>query len=164
MFPTKIALVSTAIEDLDTILAIEESPDNSPYIGHWKRSQHQAAIADPDIAHLKVVLDKKILGYLILIGITNPDKSIQLKRIVVTQKRQGFGRQAIRLVKKMVFERFEAHRFWLDVMIHNTRASSLYLSEGFIEEGILRESLKQQDRFIDLKVMSILEQEYKMNN
>ena len=164
MFPTKIALVSTAIEDLDTILAIEESPDNSPYIGHWKRSQHQAAIADPDIAHLKVVLDKKILGYLILIGITNPDKSIQLKRIVVTQKRQGFGRQAIRLVKKMVFERFEAHRFWLDVMIHNTRASSLYLSEGFIEEGILRESLKQQDRFIDLKVMSILEQEYKKNN
>ena len=97
MFPTKIALVSTAIEDLDTILAIEESPDNSPYIGHWKRSQHQAAIANPDISHLKVVLDKKIVGYLILIGITNPDKSIQLKRIVVTQKRQGFGRQAIRL-------------------------------------------------------------------
>ncbi len=164
MLSTQVSLVPTVSEDLDTILALEESPDNSPYIGHWERSQHQAAIADPDIAHLKIVLGSKIVGYSILIGVTNPDKSIQLKRIVVTQKRRGFGRQAIRLVKKMVFEQFEAHRFWLDVMIHNTRASSLYLSEGFIEEGILRESLKQQDRFIDLKVMSILEQEYKKNN
>ena len=62
----------------------------------------------------------------------------------------------------MVFNQFKAHRLWLDVMVHNTRASALYLSEGFIEEGILRESLKQKERFIDLKVMSILEQEYKL--
>ena len=37
MFPTKVALIPTVTEDLVTILAIEKSPENSPYIGHWKR-------------------------------------------------------------------------------------------------------------------------------
>ena len=127
-------------------------------------SQHERAIADPNMAHFKVTSAERIVGYAILIGITNPDKSIQLKRIAISQKGFGFGRQAIGLVKKMVFDRFNAHRFWLDVMIHNTRAYNLYSSEGFVEEGILRESLKQQDRFIDLRVMSILESEYRSNN
>ena len=162
MIATQVSLVSTEQEDLDTILAIEESPENSPYIGHWERSQHQAAIADPNMAHFKVTSAGRTVGYVILIGITNPDKSIQLKRIAIAQKGLGFGRQAIRLVKKIVFDRFNAHRFWLDVMIHNMRASTLYLSVGFIEEGILRQSLKQKERFIDLRVMSILESEYRL--
>ena len=164
MLSHQVSLVPTVSEDLDSILAIEKSPENSPYIGQWKRPQHERAIADPNMAHFKVTSAERTVGYVILIGIINPDKSIQLKRIAIQQKGSGFGRQAIRLVKEMVFDRFDAHRFWLDVMIHNTRAFNLYLSEGFIEEGILRESLKQQDRFIDLRVMSILESEYRSNN
>lgn len=150
------------LEDLDTILAMETSPENAPYIRHWEQNQHAAAISDPNIAHLKIVLGNKIVGYVILVGITNPDRSIEFKRIVVEQKGYGFGRQAIRLVKDMVFNRFQVHRLWLEVMAHNTRAYALYLSEGFTEEGIHRESLKQEGCFIDLKVMSILEQEYRL--
>ena len=160
---TQVSLVPIVSKDLDTILEIETSAENAPYIGQWERDRHQKAIADANIAHLKIVSNNKIVGYLILIGITNPDRSIQLKRIAIAQKRTGFGRQAIRLVKAMVFNQFQAHRFWLDVMVHNTKAYALYLSEGFVEEGILRQSLKRQDRFIDLRVMSILEQEYKIN-
>lgn len=161
MSSTQISLIPTVSEDLELILAIETSPQNAPYIGQWKRNQHEAAIFDTNIAHLKIVLDDKIIGYVILIGIDNPDRSIQLKRIVVRQKGYGFGRQTIRLIKEMVFSKLQAHRLWLDVMIHNTRAYNLYLSEGFVEEGILRESLKQGENFIDLKVMSILESEYR---
>ena len=164
MLSTQVSLVPTVSEDLDSILAIEKSPENSSYIGQWKRPQHEAAIADSNMAHFKVALAERTVGYVILIGITNPDKNIQLKRIAIQEKGSGFGRQAIRLVKEMVFDRFDAHRFWLDVMIHNTRAYTLYLSEGFVEEGILRESLKQQDRFIDLRVMSILEPEYRIDD
>jgi RimJ/RimL family protein N-acetyltransferase len=157
-----ISLVPTGSEDLDVILAIETSPQNAPYIGQWERKQHEKAIENPNIAHLKIVLDNQIIGYVILIGITNPDRSIQLKRIVVEPKGYGFGRETIRLIKEMVFNKFQAHRFWLDVMIHNTRAYNLYLSEGFVEEGIHRESLKQGENFIELRVMSILESEYRL--
>ena len=99
---------------------------------------------------------------MILIGLNNPDRSIEFRRIVVAKKRYGYGRQAIRLIKEIVFQKFKAHRLWLDVMAHNEKAYALYLSEGFTEEGVLRESYKQQDRFIDLKIMSILEQEYRL--
>lgn len=158
---SQVSLIPTASEDLDIILAIETSPQNALYIGQWERERHDLAIAKPNITHLKIVLDNQIIGYVILIGITNPDKSIQLKRIAIEQKGYGFGRETVRLVKEMVFNKFQAHRFWLDVMIHNTRAYNLYLSEGFVEEGILRESLKQGENFIDLRVMSILESEYR---
>lgn len=157
----KLSLIPTTSEDLDTILTMETSPQNAPYIGQWKRKQHEKAIANPQIAHFKIVLANNIIGYTILIGIDNPDKSIQLKRIAIEQKGYGFGRETIRLIKEMVFDKFQAHRLWLDVMIHNTRAYNLYLSEGFVEEGILRESLKQGENFIDLRVMSILESEYR---
>ena len=161
MSSTEIAFVPTTNEDLDIVLAIEQSPDNSLYIGQWEREQHQLAIADPNIGYFNVIAENKIVGYVILIGLTNSDRSIQFKRIAIQQKGYGFGRQAIRLVKRITFEQFKAHRLWLDVMVHNTRAYSLYLSEGFVEEGILRQSLRQGENFIDLKVMSILESEYK---
>ena len=160
---SQVSLIPTASEDLDIILAIETSPQNAPYIGQWERKQHESAIFNAYIAHLKVVLDRKIIGYVILIGIDNRDRSIQLKRIVVEQKGYGFGRETIRLVKEIVFNKFQAHRLWLDVMVHNTRAYNLYLSEGFVEEGILRENLKQGENFIDLRVMSILESEYRLS-
>jgi RimJ/RimL family protein N-acetyltransferase len=42
----------------------------------------------------------------------------------------------------MAFRDLRAHRFWLDVKQLNTRALALYQSEGFVEEGRLRESVR----------------------
>jgi diamine N-acetyltransferase len=67
---------------------------------------------------------------------------VEFKRIVVNEKGSGFGHEAVRLVKREVFERYRAHRLWLDVFEHNQRAKALYLSEGFKIEGMLREHVK----------------------
>jgi RimJ/RimL family protein N-acetyltransferase len=45
-------------------------------------------------------------------------------------------------------------------MEHNERAIQLYESAGFVSEGLHRESLKQGEHFLSLKVMSILAHEY----
>ena len=42
----------------------------------------------------------------------------------------------------MAFRDLGAHRFWLDVKARNLRAQALYRSEGFVEEGRLRESVQ----------------------
>jgi diamine N-acetyltransferase len=42
----------------------------------------------------------------------------------------------------MAFRDLHAHRFWLDVKSLNERALALYRSEGFVEEGRLRESVR----------------------
>ena len=70
----------------------------------------------------------------------------------------------MRLLKLMAFRDLQAHRYWLDVKQLNTRAQALYLSEGFVEEGRLRESVRltgnNADGYDSLIVMSLLDREY----
>ena len=68
-------------------------------------------------------------------GCRNQHQSLELKRMVVQAKGHGFGRAALRVVKKMAFDDLGAHRFWLDVKARNSRAKALYDSEGFVDEG-----------------------------
>jgi diamine N-acetyltransferase len=46
----------------------------------------------------------------------------------------------------------------------NTRALALYRSEGFVEEGRLRDSVKTEDGYDSLVVMSMLESEYEASH
>jgi RimJ/RimL family protein N-acetyltransferase len=48
------------------------------------------------------------------------------------------------LLAQMAFRDLGAHRFWLDVKSANVRALTLYRSEGFVEEGRLRECARRQ--------------------
>jgi diamine N-acetyltransferase len=73
---------------------------------------------------------------------------------------RGIGRTCIRLLAQMAFRDLGAHRFWLDVKARNLRAQALYRSEGFIEEGRLRESVRTDDGYDALVVMAMLEREH----
>ena len=68
------------------------------------------------------------------------------------------------LLAQMAFRDLGAHRFWLDVKSLNTRALALYASEGFVEEGRLRESVRitgdAADGYDSLVVMGMLDREY----
>jgi diamine N-acetyltransferase len=61
----------------------------------------------------------------------------------------------------MAFKELQAHRLWLDVKVHNARARSLYKSEGFSEEGLLRECFRGPVGFESLVVMALLHNELK---
>ncbi len=157
----QVSLFPTTTFDLDSVVGLERHPENRPYVGQWTRQQHGAAMSHENTAHFVVrTPSDDVIGYVILAGIQNPDRSVELKRIVIGEKGKGYGRAVVKLVKDMVFLEYDAHRLWLDVMEHNGRAYALYLSEGFTEEGLLRECLKKGDKFISVRVMSILEDEY----
>jgi diamine N-acetyltransferase len=159
-----ISFRATVQSDLVSVLSMEQNSENRPFIRQWTPEQHLAAIADRNVAHLVISTpDCGLIGYFILIGLENADRSIEFKRIVIDTKGKGFGRKVVAFVKKLVFDEYNFHRLWLEVVEHNDRAFSLYHSEGFTEEGVHRESLKQGDHFASLRVMSILEQEYRQN-
>jgi diamine N-acetyltransferase len=146
-------------EDLAFVLAAERAPDNAPFVLQWPREQHLAAMADPSFAHWIIEDGGRPAGYLILMDLFSPHQNLQLRRLVVLDKGRGIGRAALRLVKAAAFERFGAHRLWLDVMEHNERAQALYASEGFVREGTLRECLRVGDRYVSLHILSILDRE-----
>ena len=159
-----IRLRPTMLSDLDFVISVEQDPANRPFITPWDRTQHEGAIRFPDFRHFiaEAGAGYPSAGFVILQGCRNAHRSIELKRMVLSPacQAQGTGRACIRVLAQMAFRDLHAHRFWLDVKGRNTRAQALYRSEGFIEEGRLRESVKTDDGYDALVVMAMLDREH----
>jgi len=148
----------TLEQDLDYVVAAENHEDNRAFVGQWTIAEHQQALGNRDIAHLIVQADSNA-GYVVVAGLLNPHRRIEMRRLVITEKGRGYGRAAVERVKELAFLDQRAHRLWLDVKEQNTRARSLYDRSGFTVEGTLRECL-YNNGYESLVVMSILEHEY----
>jgi RimJ/RimL family protein N-acetyltransferase len=163
---SRLRLRPTMLSDLDFVISVERDSHNLPFITPWERTQHEGAVRFPDFRHLIVEggSDYASIGFVILQGCRNAQRSVELKRLVLQTKGKGYGRACVRLLKQMAFRDLHAHRFWLDVKQLNTRALTLYASEGFVEEGRLRESVRVSidgaDGYDSLVVMSMLDREY----
>jgi diamine N-acetyltransferase len=159
----KVRLRRTAEGDLDFVLAAEGAEDNRLFVGQWAREQHRGALSDPDLAHLVVesAEDGRPVGYAIVAGLLDGNRSVEFRRVVITEKGKGYGREVLRAVKRMAFGELKAHRLWLDVREQNERARRLYESEGFVAEGTLRECVGVEGGWESLVLMSLLEQEYR---
>lgn len=161
----RLRLRPTVLSDLDFVVSVERDPANLPFITPWERTQHEGAVRIPDFRHFVVeTAEAAPLGFVILQGCRNPHGSVELKRLVLGRRRQGVGRACVRHLKAMAFRDLGAHRFWLDLKSLNAPALALYASEGFVEEGRLRESVRVSiggaDGYDSLIVMSILDREY----
>ncbi|HEY2926230.1 GNAT family N-acetyltransferase [Piscinibacter sp.] len=158
----RVRLRPTMLSDLDYVISVEQDAENRPFITPWERIQHEGAVRFPDFRHFIIEAGAQYAsaGFVILQGCRNPHRSVELKRLVLQPKGRGLGRACVRLLTQMAFRDLGAHRFWLDVKALNTRALALYRSEGFVEEGRLRESVKTDEGYDSLIVMSMLESEY----
>lgn len=156
---------ATLTADLEFVKTAESDAENSRFVSQWTIEQHLNTIGDDDQLHI-IIEEKnttKKIGYILFAGIQNPSHNIELRRIVITTKGQGFGREALSLSKTFAFETLKAHRLWLDVKTFNDRARHIYKTEGFVEEGIMRESMLYNGQYDSMVLMSILEQEYRDN-
>jgi diamine N-acetyltransferase len=163
----RVRLRPTMQSDLPYVLSLEQDEENLPFITPWDRTQHEAAIRFPDFRHFIIEGGEGLdaVGFLILIGCRSQHQSLELKRMVVQSKGQGYGRAALRVAKRVAFDDLKAHRFWLDVKQRNARAKAFYDSEGFVVEGTLRDAVRA--RMIDgsagfdsLVVLSMLKDEF----
>ncbi|MBT2287650.1 GNAT family N-acetyltransferase [Paenibacillus albidus] len=155
-------LKRTDEEDIDFVLNQESSTENNRFITQWTKYQHFAAIGDPDKEHIIIQskMNERIVGFIILAGLENYNNSIELLRIVISDKGHGFGHECVRLIKEICFKKYMAHRLWLDVKEHNHRAKHVYLKCGFTIEGTIRECIRTDNKYESLIIMSILETEY----
>jgi RimJ/RimL family protein N-acetyltransferase len=156
----------TMLSDLDFVVSVEQDDRNLAFITPWERTQHEGAIRFPDSRHFIVEAgqDWAHVGFVILQGCRNPSRSVELKRLVLQAHGRGLGRACVRMLKQLAFRDLHAHRFWLDVKSLNARALRLYASEGFVEEGRLRECLRLEGGgaagWESLVVMAMLDREY----
>jgi diamine N-acetyltransferase len=157
-----IGISETIAKDIGLIFKIENEQENKIFVMPYDKNQHLQVIDSKDEEHL-TVWDKetgKIIGFIILAGLTNLNLSLEFRRIVVQSKGKGFGRQCMQLIKAYCFKKLKFHRLWLDVFEDNERAINLYKSEGFQVDGTFREVAKQGDKYRSLFLLSILDYEY----
>lgn len=159
----KIIIELTQLDNIGKIIQIES--ENSDFIGQYDYDGHKRVIESDDEIHFSILdkVENNLIGHIILAGINNPHDSIEFRRIVVSKKGKGFGKESINLIKKYCFENLKAHRIWLDVFEDNKRAISLYISQGFRHDGLLRECIKQDKKYRSLLLMSILETDIQSN-
>ena len=153
-----IGLRPASKDDVDYIYKLEARPENSHFVMAYSRERHIQILENPD-EELLLIIDKasgQSLGYVILAGLTNPNLSMEFRRLVIDTKGKGLGRQAVSLVIEYCFKVLKFHRLWLDVHEDNTRGIHLYRSLGFVQEGKLRDVIKHGDRYRSLLLFSML--------
>jgi RimJ/RimL family protein N-acetyltransferase len=151
--------------DADLALAVdaEADPGTRRRLGGTGIAWHRGALTDPDQEHLTFTAGTDAVAYAVLAGLTNPNRSLELRRIVTlpSHRGRGHGRAALTAIAERVFTTHAAHRLWLDVKTDNARARALYRSAGFVEEGELRDALQEPDgTYSTLVVMSLLAAEF----
>jgi diamine N-acetyltransferase len=73
---------------------------------------------------------------------------------------KGYGTEAMALMMRFAFHELGLHRIELEVFETNHRAIATYRALGFVEEGVRRESIYMQGRFMDAIRMGALRGEF----
>lgn len=160
----KVSLDRTIEKDIDNIIEFEK--DNNIYVHSYNKAKHIKLLSDDNCFHLSIrrLDNNNMIGHMILFGGESSDKVLEFRRLTIDEKGQGFGKEAVKLLKIFCFEELKYHRLWLDVYSDNKRAIHVYESEGFILEGELRDKFKTENGYRSQKIYSILENEYYLRN
>ena len=144
-------------------MATERIPGFENLVGRWPEEDHLAALSAPGYAYfLGMNAAEERMAFAIVRDLNDVHGNVCLKRIAVSAPGKGLGSSLLRTIVRWVFTETETYRLWLDVLADNARARHVYLSHGFVEEGVLRNAYKLMDESrIDLIVMSMLRPDWR---
>ncbi|WP_326910175.1 GNAT family N-acetyltransferase [Sedimentibacter sp. MB31-C6] len=162
MIETKRLYIVEANEsDIETIMEFEKHEDNRDFIWSGTYEEHMAEIKDKDFL-LFVIKEKDnntIVGF-ILNKLDYESEIFELRRIAISKKGIGYGKEVLTALFKYAFEELNINRFWLDVYPDNVVGIKLYEGVGMHCDGVLRQNYKSERGFLDQKVYSMLKSEY----
>lgn len=158
---TNLYLVEAKEEDIKDIMDMETHEENRNFIWQGTYEQHLNEILDKD--YLLLIFKRKEDNLTIGFALNYLDfksERFELRRIAVTIKGKGYGKEVLNALIKYTFEDLNFNKFWLDVYPDNVIGIRLYESVGMHCEGILRENYKSERGYLDQKIYSMLKSEY----
>lgn len=159
----RLQLRRAGVQDLDYIMKLEYDPENLRFIVPFDRDFHTKLIEESKAAMDILVEEKDTgdpVGYLMVNGLTTEAKEIEWTHIIIDKKGQGYGHEAMKLLKIWSFDDLGFHRAWLDCKDYNDRALHLYESEGMLREGLIRETILTNGVYENLVILGMLDREY----
>ena len=73
---------------------------------------------------------------------------------------KGYGREVMKLMLRFGFNELNFHRISLRVHADNARGIKAYEYAGYKHEGVMRQAIYQNGRYVDLLLMSVLRPEW----
>ncbi|MBQ9157288.1 MAG: GNAT family N-acetyltransferase [Eubacterium sp.] len=173
----RMEIAEADFQDVDMIKEIESHHDNRDFVWTGTREQHQEEIKRQDYLLLIFKDDRtftdwnpaedgyagiprEIKGFA-LIHLNEQSHIFEIRRIAITEKGKGYGREAMEALIRYAFTRTGTNRLWLDVYPDNIRGICLYESLGMHRDGILRQNYKSERGYLDQIVYSMLRSEYR---
>lgn len=165
MIETKRLYLTNATEgDIEAIINLETHKDNRDFVWTGTYEEHKAEINDKD--YLLFVLSRKednlTIGFA-LIKLDLKSEIFELRRIAISHKGIGYGKEVMIALLKYAFEEIKVNRFWLDVYPDNTIGIKLYEGLGMHRDGVLRQNYKSKRGYLDQIIYSMLKTEYFQN-
>ena len=162
MIETKRMNIREAIsQDIEEIIEIETHKENRDFLWIGTKEEHESEIKDPN--HLLLIFkekqDDRTVGYA-LVRLDKKSEIFELRRIAITEKGKGYGREAMEALLKEAFENMNINRFWLDVYPDNVIGIKLYEGMGMHRDGVLRQNYKAERGYLDQIIYSMLKEEY----
>lgn len=162
MIETKRLYITSATEmDIETIINLESHVDNRDFLWIGTYEEHEAEIRDKN--HKLFVFrrkeDKLIIGFA-LIRLDFKSEIFELRRIAISHKGIGYGKEVMKTLLKYAFEDINTNRFWLDVYPDNAIGIKLYEGLGLHRDGVLRQNYKSERGYLDQIIYSMLKSEY----
>lgn len=118
--------------------------------------------SDPSMFDFLVVHQGKKIGRAYLSRYDKNARSIDITRIYIGESEyrgRGLGRALMEELLRFCFEELELNRVTLDFFDGNP-ARELYLSLGFVPEGVAREAGFKDGKYNNFNLMSILRREW----
>ena len=131
----RLVIRKARIADADFMRSVELDADNAPWVANWPLGYRIAKFGDVDF--LQTIIEKTDgtpIGLIIFRDMVNVKERLELKRIAITEKGKGYGKEALRLAKKLAFEVFGTKYLYLGTKDTNLRAQNLYKKAGFASE------------------------------
>lgn len=158
----RVCAYDATLSDIDKIIEIAGDVDNRNYIFAQTKEEYIELLSEENLYLITFKLKDRdeIIGFLIM-KFDTVSNSLELRRIAISIKGEGLGKEIIEGIKKYSFEVLKAHRLWLDVYTFNHRAIAIYEKLNFKREGTLRDAYRDERGYHTQHVYSILEDEYR---
>jgi len=127
----RLRLRTANIDDYDFINMAERDKDSTNWVGNWSLCTRIEKFGDNNFLQTIVETNEGIsVGFIDFRDMLH-DTQMELKRVVITDKGKGYGKEAMYLSQKFAFEVLGKNRLYLDTKADNLRAQHVYHSTGF---------------------------------
>jgi RimJ/RimL family protein N-acetyltransferase len=167
-----LVLKNTELSDCKYFYEWEKDPAIVEYLSIDKDIQYEDVVksfvlASNDSKMLMFTILSKTenapIGRVIISRISSRENSLDITKLYIGNKSfqgKGYGIELMQVLIKYAFFDLNMERVTLDYYVDNKRAELLYNKVGFKNEGVMRNATIKDGKYYDLKLMSMLRNEY----